>query len=229
MNECFYIEPNHFQDICENLKNLKYLDIRYCMQLKSRNFQHILENLIKLETLKFTNTEENFNSICRLPELKVLEINSYNYQEFTDSFLQELVNHQTNQLLEFKMYNINLSYQQISLIAKLKNLKVLYCCHNYRLNDDGLEKLSQLTKLKEIDFNNCDYISNKGILKLLEHCHELKKLNLVDCELLPSDFISDILKLLQDQYDNNIRKDRVHLIIEDIDVFRNLKEVSKLY
>lgn len=228
VSNCFFIDSIYISEICKNLRNLHYLDIRNCNGLTSNHFEYILENLLQLETLKFTNTKENFDCIARLPLLKVLEIDSLHIRdkEFSNNFLKELVKHHANQLIELKLDSININLQQLSIIAQLKELKVLYCCNNKMLNDECLEKLTNLTKLQELDIHNCCDISNEGILKLLECCLELRKLNLFGCQNVTSNVIRNVLILLQQQYDKCLRTHRIHINVEDTDLFRDIVDVN---
>lgn len=227
LNRCMFIKSNNFRDICQNLKNLKYLDIRYCHDLGTEDFQDILENLTQLEILKFTINDNNYNCFARLPKLKNLEINTFLKTDISLEFLKELVKHQVQQMENLKLYSIfNINYEKFAVIAELKNLKVFWCCHNLGLDDKCLEKLSQLKELEDVNLLSNEHITDEGVLKILKNCLQLKKLHLVHCEGLTSDFIRKAFNLLQDQHNKWLRTHLLHITIEDEKSFRDVINVS---
>ncbi|KAI8117660.1 F-box/LRR-repeat protein 2 [Lucilia cuprina] len=202
LNNCTHIETENFEKIFQNLKQLKMLDIRNCNNLSTQNYKTILENLKQLETLKVSTSQENYNSLAKLPNLRKLKIQRNNIisPAISKEFLNNLVKFQAEQLEQLQVVDYaGFDAEKAALIAKLKNLKILHCKCN-SIDDEILEKFSQLNELVELDINNCYFITNRMVLQLLRKCLKLKRLNLRYCGVLTHDLVSSILQLLKLQH-----------------------------
>ncbi|XP_065368477.1 uncharacterized protein LOC135960972 isoform X2 [Calliphora vicina] len=216
---CQNIGPWHFKKICEHLKNLHYLDIRYCDLLKADDFEHIQQYLLQLETLKISTTSESFNSIAHLPKLKHLEIKDYHQIYVNADFFRVLAQHQAENLEELLLVDlVCFSLEIASLVAELKKLKLLYCS-GYGIDDDSLKKFSQITGLEELNIPKCNAITDRGVVQFLERVVKLKRLNLTNCDALTPDLIRNVYQLLIEQRARYLRTDRLHLTITSTDLF----------
>ncbi|XP_065368614.1 putative adenylate cyclase regulatory protein [Calliphora vicina] len=225
LNGCENIAPWNFKKICQNLKKLQYLDIRDCNLLKTEEFELIPQHLLHLEILKISfSADQTINCIAQLPKLKHLEIkynemctfqNIYFKNDFNadDTFFKDLGQQQAEQLEELKLTNIwYFSVEMAVSVAKLQKLKVLYL-NNCKIDNESLEKFSQLTALEELNVLDCSAITNVGVLQLLEHGVTLKRINLSICEGITPDLVNQVFKLLKEQRDCYLRTDLLHITL----------------
>ncbi|XP_037815532.1 dynein regulatory complex subunit 6-like [Lucilia sericata] len=226
LNNCTRIKTEYFEKIFQNLKYLKILDIRNCNNLSSQNYQTILENLKQLETLKMSTTEENYNSLAKLPNLRNLEIRRNNIisPSISKDFLHNLVKFQAEQLQELQVVEwAGFDAEKAALIAKLKGLKILHCKCN-SIDDEILEKFSQLNELEELNINNCYFISNRAVLEVLRKCLKIKRLHLSSCGVLTTDVVPGILHLLKHQH--QIPTDRLQMVPESYKYSRKISDIA---
>ncbi|XP_046810798.1 uncharacterized protein LOC111688262 isoform X2 [Lucilia cuprina] len=228
LSGCHQLNSFHFKKLCENLKNLQYLDIRSCDRLKKSDYEHILKYLINLETLKFSTIEENFNCLTKLPKLKQLEITDNEGIVIAEEFYKNLTQYQANNLEELKLQELCYFNEDIAaLVAKLEKLKLLGI-DNDAVDDKCLEKFSVLSELEELHLNGCDDISDQGVLALLEHSVQLKRLHLTFCDNITTDFVRNALKLLQEQHDRGNRTYPLHLTLTFKAQFEALTEENNI-
>uniref|UniRef100_A0A1B0BI06 RRM domain-containing protein n=1 Tax=Glossina palpalis gambiensis TaxID=67801 RepID=A0A1B0BI06_9MUSC len=191
------LQPIYLKEICIAMKALRILDVRRCDKLNTMAFRAIAYHCRSLETLKISCYKPRFECIARLPKLKNLELVVETVAMGPELFI-ELVKHKSDQLESLTLKGEDcINSENVSLICKLKKLKILRCSESNALNNMWLRQLSELSTLEEVDVAGCERITNTGLVDLLRKCRKLKRLNIIRCKQLTEEFILDACNILR--------------------------------
>ena len=166
------------------LPKLKLLSLQYCDEIEE---YYYLSECKSLESLALVGIRFPENVLSHLKDLKFL--NSLNL--FTDTTqvydFRPLINNKTLEILALNEAKVdNNDMKIISTISNLEGLKIdnFHIDEDVRhFDDDGLEQLSKLKKIKLLIINGNPYITSKGILWLVK-ISDLITLNLTGCRLI---------------------------------------------
>lgn len=105
----------------------------------------------------------------------------------TKEFLYYLAQYQSNQLEKLRIVDCaSFDAEKTFLVAKLMKLKALHCICN-PFNDEMLENFTELKELEELYVSDCHFITNNSVYKIVEHCKNLKRLDLGACNVTTPD------------------------------------------
>ena len=166
------------------LPKLKLLSLQYCDEIEE---YYYLSECKSLKSLALVGIGFPENVLSHLKDLKFL--NSLNL--FTDTTqvydFRPLINNKTLEILALNEAKVDNNVMKIiSSISNLRMLKIdnFYIDDDVRyFDDDGLEQLSKLKKIKLLIINGNPYITSTGVL-WLDKIPNLLSLDLTRCRLL---------------------------------------------
>ncbi|XP_004537174.1 F-box/LRR-repeat protein 7 [Ceratitis capitata] len=205
---CSNMRTSHLIQIFKDVPNLRALDMRECRQMTPELFTEMVKYCKQLEVLKTSCPEFPYSCVAILPNLKELVLSEYIPGATTQIvLLQELVANKAKQLEVLEIYSENsLNFEHVSLISKLKHLKVLNVANNQVVNDDALVKFGKLKQLEVLTIRRCVSITNQGVLKLLQSCSLLYRLNVQYCTKITNEFVINVIPVLSDNRSHNRKK-----------------------
>lgn len=162
----------------ELIRNPKFLNF-----LKQINLRTLSFNETSVDDSLFRNL---FNCISTLKTL-VLDGKCY---DITDSTLV-LISQYCPYLIHLKLFCCtNLTFRGIRFAASLLSLDLSGC----DIDDTSLYFIGQISTLRNLSFESCDYITDEGIHHLRE-CKRLEHLNISNCDLLTGECFRNIFHL----------------------------------
>ena len=171
LSSCIQLTDTAFMGILDRCKELESINLSGCRQLTDRAFTKLAECCKELKSINLSSciqlTDTAFMGIldeCK----KVTSVNLANCPGLTMPFLSEIPLYYTN------LEHINLSFNpQFVKIDTIEN--------------------QQDTKLQHINFTQC-YLKGAELVKLTEHCPELKSINLSQCPNIDDDTIRAVAR-----------------------------------
>lgn len=232
---CTRIKSEKMCQIFNNLKNLVYLDTRFC-HLTKKNFKTIVDNLLMLKSFKFNTSHEDYNGISQLKSLEALEICMINAfsPPLSKSFFNHLVKHKAKQISELILINRGVFNSDIMVLcAKLKTLKLLYIC-GVSFDNEIFNNLIELTELRTLIISYSYFISNDQIIEILQRCQYLRHLKVTSCRTLTSELFPKIIKSLNTHHrfriDGVCKRLKIFEIMEfEMEIFNDGMKISYKY
>jgi hypothetical protein len=186
-------------------KNIKYLNLSDCTQIKDDSLQLITEHFQSLEALNLFNTQitdAGFENIENLKNLKWLYLDSCQ----------------------------NIRGKALELFENLGNLIYLDLALCHQLTNDDLKKISKLKKLKYLNLHGIDNLDDKTLNLIIENLPYLKHLSAAYCENITDDGFKNIKKLNKlEKLDIEDCRLLTHKVLDYISEVKGLKGLSARY
>ncbi|XP_026843233.1 uncharacterized protein LOC6596289 [Drosophila persimilis] len=180
-------DAKNLADCCQTMRQLRHLRFGAIENIGKNHFEILVTNCKQLERLsfglRFDDSTVPYELVCRLPRLQHLEV--WHSGSIHDSFIEGLMNKQGSPLESLILERCALSADQIKNLCSISTLKELsISCAHLPLED--------LRKLKSLLFFRIymPSITNDQILDLLKGLPRLKVLNLLNCRCINNTFKS---------------------------------------
>ncbi|GAB0088928.1 Leucine-rich repeat [Sergentomyia squamirostris] len=180
IKDCDNIKACNFPQFCERNQTLESLNIHDWENLTQECVDAIAKYLKDLEKLMISVLESNcfmnFDALADLPKLNHLRLNGIEMIKI-DSFIELLAQHDQLEYLDIFLDSLF----ALCTLIKFKKLKVLYlidCLFSHL--DAILQVLQCKDTLEEVYLSN-SFVTDRGVIFLIENCPNLKKINLRGC------------------------------------------------
>ncbi|XP_033235610.1 uncharacterized protein [Drosophila pseudoobscura] len=182
-------DAKNLADCCQAMWQLRHRRFGAIENIGKNHFEILVTNCKQLERLsfglRFDDSTVPYELVCRLPRLQHLEV--WHSGSIHDSFIEGLMNKQGSPLESLILERCALSADQIRNLRSISTLKELsISCAHLPLED--------LRKLKSLLFFRIymPSITNDQILDLLKGLPRLKVLNLLNCRCIDNSFVSTV-------------------------------------
>ncbi|EDW25654.1 GL26298 [Drosophila persimilis] len=184
-------DAKNLADCCQTMRQLRHLRFGAIENIGKNHFEILVTNCKQLERLsfglRFDDSTVPYELVCRLPRLQHLEV--WHSGSIHDSFIEGLMNKQGSPLESLILERCALSADQIKNLCSISTLKELsISCAHLPLED--------LRKLKSLLFFRIymPSITNDQILDLLKGLPRLKVLNLLNCRCINNTFLQLLVR-----------------------------------
>ncbi|XP_050741842.1 uncharacterized protein LOC127010814 [Drosophila biarmipes] len=188
-------EPIDIYNVCSSMKNMDSLRI-HCGDIRIPSNLGEEPLWPKIELLR-VGYGIFYSPLPYLPTLKYFTIDNTNFRIKLNKIFGETVTKygETLESLRFCPETLRcIDSGEAETISKLKALKRLEC----QLEDDLYIDLfiTRLQQLEDLSLQNSSNITNVGILKLLNRCKKLRKLDVFGCRLINKALVKPAVALL---------------------------------
>ena len=185
----------------KSLLSLQTLQLQYCPQLVDIDSLVQLTSLTELSLLECHNikSQDVQSVVNRLPKLTHLWILHHGLKELTLANLPNLTHlclYDCIELIDLREWPIGLlelNLENCYRLADFSELTRLFHLRDLNLESTSISVLPNLPLLRDLNVNNCDNLTDDGLLGVLP-CADLRSVFMHNCELL-SDHIEELLDL----------------------------------
>ncbi|GAN06347.1 rad7-like protein rhp7 [Mucor ambiguus] len=205
--DCTNMSDHGFYMISQFCPKLQYLQLIYCGQITDKSLRAYQERLHDLKSLEmsgpFLVTKEAWISFFETVGARLESFQVRHTARFVKECMEALATHCPN-LKKLKFGQLShFNSDWIPVIAKLKHLDTLELAwtsgENTMHTEDIVHLLSEVgSGLKDLSIKGGHELTDDILLQgILKHCHQIKRLNLEQCDQLTSPAMVEFLEQWQ--------------------------------